>query len=139
MDRIDRWVISTALIRIVAQNDNALISISVSSSSFTDSDFPVFVKSELQRAGISGEGLCFEIAEAAAVMNLELTERFIRAVRELGVMITLDHFGNSLFSFSGLKALPVDYPKKDGSFMHGSDSSAVDNASSKPFIISRTC
>lgn len=129
MDRIDRWVVSKALdVLAAADNDGPLISINLSPSSFTDRDFIGFLKEELARTGVAGQSICFEIAESAAVSNLEQAKHFVGSIHELGAVVALDHFGNGVSSFSALKSLPVDFIKIDGAFMQQLSASSIDHS-----------
>ena len=74
------------------------------------------------RAGVAGsqgiaERLVVEITETAAIHDIEESNRFMKAVRELGCKVAIDDFGAGYTSFRNLKLLDVDMVKIDGSFI----------------------
>lgn len=69
--------------------------------------------------------LVFEITEAAAMTEIDVTLNFIHRIKELGSRISLDNFGAGFSSFYYLKRFEVDYLKIDGNFIRdlGNDKS----------------
>ena len=61
--------------------------------------------------------LIVEITETAALEDIEETQRFIQAVRDVGARVALDDFGAGYTSFRQLKNSTVDSVKIDGSFI----------------------
>ena len=120
---IDRWVIENCFRWLVSEADErerlTLCSINLSGQSLGDDKFLPFVIEQFHRSGIDGRKICFEITETAAVANFSQANRFIQALKELGVHFALDDFGTGLSSFGYLKHFPVDYLKIDGSFVKG--------------------
>lgn len=118
---IDRWVIAQALRWLVSEADErerlSLCSINLSGQSLTDEKFLPFVIEQFQKSGIDGSLICFEITETAAIASYSQANRFIHALKELGVRFALDDFGTGLSSFGYLKHFPVDFLKIDGSFV----------------------
>jgi diguanylate cyclase (GGDEF)-like protein/PAS domain S-box-containing protein len=131
MGSIDRWVIQTAFrsyAEAFAAKPNTQMSINLSGNTLTDDSLARFVKNELKSAGLSGERVCFEITETAAVQHMGPAIRFIGEMRNLGCRFALDDFGSGLSSFGYLKQLAVDYLKIDGSFVRGITDSRIDGA-----------
>jgi len=120
---IDRWVIENCFRWLVSEADErerlALCSINLSGQSLGDDKFLPFVIEQFHRSGLDGRRICFEITETAAVANFSQANRFIQALKELGVRFALDDFGTGLSSFGYLKHFPVDFLKIDGSFVKG--------------------
>jgi len=118
---IDRWVITHAFRWLVSKADErerlSLCSINLSGQSLTDEKFLPFVIDQLQTSGLSGNRICFEITETAAIASYSQANRFIHALKELGCRFALDDFGPGLSTFGYLKHFPVDYLKIDGSFV----------------------
>ncbi len=61
--------------------------------------------------------LVFEITETAAMADVDVTQQFIREVKQLGCRFALDDFGAGFSSFYYLKRFDADYLKIDGAFI----------------------
>ena len=89
----------------------------LSAKSVTDPELPDFVASELRDAGIDGRGLCVEVTETAAIVNLDRARSFAQRLGELGCEFALDDFGAGFASFYYLKHMIFDFVKIDGEFI----------------------
>ena len=79
VDQLDAWVIRKAF-TLLAENPAFLdqitfISINLSGQSLTKHDFLDFIILELNKSGIEGHKICFEITETAAISNLNEIRR----------------------------------------------------------------
>jgi diguanylate cyclase (GGDEF)-like protein len=120
MPRLDRWVVRQLLRSLQAITQRVprpVFAVNLSGQSLDEPDFLQFVLDEIQQAGISPGMICFEITERVAIHNLELAQKFIETLKDLGCSFSLDDFGTGVSSFGYLKTLPVDYLKIDGSFI----------------------
>jgi EAL domain-containing protein (putative c-di-GMP-specific phosphodiesterase class I) len=117
---IDRWVVRRA-IELLATEKHAgrevSLSINLSAKSLTDPSLTAFVAGELSNAGIDGTGLCVEVTETAAIINVDRAQRFAQRLAELGCEFALDDFGAGFASFYYLKHMVFDYVKIDGEFI----------------------
>ncbi len=116
---VDRWVLKATLdsyARCFA-DQQALVSINLSGASINDERFTNFAIDLIQKSQVSGECLCFEITETAAISQISHAQKFITTMKNLGVKFALDDFGSGVSSFGYLKSLPVDYLKIDGSLV----------------------
>ena len=132
MTAVDRWVIREVL-DWCAVNGDALtdldgFTINLCGPTLNDNDLANYLRSQFARTGVSGELLCFEVTETAAVQNLARAADLIREVKDLGCRFSLDDFGSGLSSYSYLKNLPVDYLKVDGQFVRDIDRDEADHA-----------
>lgn len=132
VDQLDAWVIENAFTLLI-ENPAFLaqvnfISINLSGQSLTNPDFLKFIISQLDKSGIDGEKICFEITETAAIANMSTAIKFISTLKELGCRFALDDFGSGLASFGYLKNLPVDYLKIDGMFVKNIVDDPIDHA-----------
>jgi diguanylate cyclase (GGDEF)-like protein/PAS domain S-box-containing protein len=118
---VDRWVLEATLKSyqqyFAAQKD--LVSINLSGASINDERFTTFAIDLIKQSEVPGDCLCFEITETAAISQISHAQKFMMAMKELGVKFALDDFGSGLSSFSYLKNLPIDYLKIDGSLVRG--------------------
>lgn len=132
MTAVDRWVIREVL-DWCAHNSDTLtaldgFTINLCGPTLNDSGLASYLRQQFDRTGISGELLCFEVTETAAVQNLSRAADLIREVKDLGCRFSLDDFGSGLSSYSYLKNLPVDYLKIDGQFVRDIDKDETDHA-----------
>jgi diguanylate cyclase (GGDEF)-like protein/PAS domain S-box-containing protein len=120
IQQIDRWVVSRA-VEILAEQQAAgreiVLCVNLSAKSVTDPQLPDHIASELAGHGADGRGLCFEVTETAAVVNVDRARGFARRVGELGCEFALDDFGAGFASFYYLKHLAFDMLKIDGEFV----------------------
>lgn len=119
--RLDRWVISTALQWIGthrARMDRvSRVFINLSGDSVGDPQLQEFIRNCLIEMQAPPEKVGFEITETAAIGNLTRANQLIADLRQLGCAFSLDDFGSGVSSFAYLKALTVDFLKIDGLFI----------------------
>lgn len=124
MPDIDRFVVRKAIAARAAaahlsadSGDFPPLCINLARASVEDRSFPEFVVRALEQNRISGQALCFEIADSDAIACLPEASRFAHALKPLGCRFTLDGFGRSGISFDHVKSLPLDFLKIDGSII----------------------
>ena len=122
VQEIDRWVLREG-IRLLAEQRAAgcevAIEVNMSAKSITEPGLPEMIAAELERHGIDGRGLCIEVTETAAIVNVDRAREFANRLRELGCEFALDDFGAGFASFYYLKHMRFDYVKIDGEFIRG--------------------
>lgn len=96
--------------------------------SLNDDHLVSFIAKQLQLNAVDPTRICFEITETAAIRNFQKARKFVKEIKEMGCLFSLDDFGTGLSSFSYLKNFPVDYLKIDGSFIKQLAKDDVDRA-----------
>ncbi len=123
MPDIDRFVVKKAIAARLAAGPAAdaafapVLCINVARATIGDRKFPEYVARTLESSGVSGQALCFEIADADATAALPEAARFAAALKSLGCRFTLDGFGRTGIGFDHVKTLPLDFLKIDGSII----------------------
>lgn len=126
---LDHWMVEAVITWLAARpDDNAVYFINLSGKTVADESFLDVVCQLLDRHGVPGERLGFEVTETAAVVNLDDAQRLIQGLRPRGCQFALDDFGRDASSFFYLKHLPADYLKIDGAFVRGMLTDSRDQA-----------
>ena len=103
------------------------ISVGISSRQFDLSRLMLAIRTALNGADVTGECLGLEFTESIFVDNPEENLSALQSIKEMGVEISIGHFGTGHSSLSYLKSFPVDQLKIDKSFVEGIPSNK-DNA-----------
>jgi diguanylate cyclase (GGDEF)-like protein/PAS domain S-box-containing protein len=117
---IDRWVVGQAagiLAERRGEGEQSVLCVNLSGKSITDPEMPQVIATALADHGIDGRGLCFEITETAAIVNVDRAKAFASMVRGFGCEVALDDFGAGFASFYYLKHFDFDLLKIDGEFV----------------------
>lgn len=117
MPQLDRWVVRTTISRLAHGTKLPRFSINLASQTLEDPRFPADVAIFLDKAGISGHTLIFEIDESDTLVRPAAAELFAREIRKLGAAILIDGFGQRSVSFNAIKTLHPDFVKVDGSIV----------------------
>ncbi len=96
---------------------NAKVSINLSALQCGNHRFSETINQYLTRTNIKASQLEFEITESLLINDFKKTEKFLKAIHELGCTIALDDFGTGYTSFSYLSKLPIDIIKIDRSLV----------------------
>jgi diguanylate cyclase (GGDEF)-like protein len=134
MPNIDRWVIKNTfaayrqLLDVSRDNCNYLFSVNLSGTSLSDKSLLGFIREQFAIYAIPPSGICFEITETSAIVNLKNTINLFTALRKIGCKFALDDFGSGMSSFMYLKNFEVDYLKIEGSFVREMHTNKIDHA-----------
>ncbi|MDQ1430589.1 MAG: hypothetical protein QOF40_1191, partial [Actinomycetota bacterium] len=104
------------------------ISTNVSARQLQRSDFPALVARVVRDFAVDPTTLCLEIAESSLFDDLDATTEALRALKDLGVQLTIDDFGTGGSSLTYLRQFPFDELKVDGTFIEGLGRSSADDA-----------
>ena len=111
---IDRYVTHKAISALSSQDKTHTISINISGETLRNHEFILHIDNLLEKTGIQGRQLVFEISEHAAIQKLELIRLHMLRLREYGCRFTLDNFGSGSNFKHILERLPLDFLKIDG-------------------------
>lgn len=110
------------------------VSVNVCACQFKQMDLVQVITGLLKEAELEPKWLELEITESVAMENFNLTIKTLNKLRELGVKISLDDFGNGYSSLNYLRQLPIDTLKIDKSFVQSLTSSKDDRVIAKAII-----
>jgi diguanylate cyclase (GGDEF)-like protein len=105
------------------------VSVNVSPKQLQRIDLADEIQQALKRYHLPNSALEIEITESSMMDDLEMSQRKLQAVKELGVRILVDDFGTGYSSLALLKKFEVDVLKVDKSFIkdvpHNSEDCAL--------------
>ncbi len=121
---LGEWIINNACRELAAlmtrgNCEDFKLHINISPIQLQANEFADGVIASLQQHGLQGYNLCIEITEGVLVGSGTNTCRHLKALREIGVTISLDDFGSGYSSLSYLHTLPFDQLKIDRQFVSG--------------------
>lgn len=121
--RIGAWVMREACRQLCdwrrQGDDLARVAVNVSFRQFLNEDFVQAVVSTLREFGLSGDALELEITERVLVEDAPDTMQTFAALKALGVVLTIDDFGEGYSALNYLRRLPIDGLKISHTFLQG--------------------
>ena len=121
--RIGTWVLVQACHQICSWRKAGLaidrIAVNVSQRQFIGEDFPKIVEAALSKCNLPGSVLELEITERVLVEDAPDTIATFGALRELGVGLVIDDFGEGYSALNYLRRLPIHGLKLSRSFLQG--------------------
>ena len=118
--KIDRWVIEQACGLIASQakmGPAPRFFVKLFPGSIGDRTLLPFVKNQLTKTGIDPSCLALQMTEVGAEMQMGQAAALAKALRELGVMVVIEHVGQGADYLDVLKQVPFDYAKIDGALV----------------------
>lgn len=126
------WVLRQACTQGKSWHDmgyrNLCVSVNVSAVQFAQPRLLEVVADALSESGFRPEFLELEITESVLMRDAESTIGMLRALKRMGVKISVDDFGTGYSSLSYLRRFPIDIVKIDKSFVCGVGESNEDEA-----------
>jgi EAL domain-containing protein (putative c-di-GMP-specific phosphodiesterase class I) len=101
----------------VAGFSDMKVSVNVSAVQFGQPRLLEAVRDALNHSNLPPKALMLEITESSLMQDAESTAGMLRALRNMGVRISVDDFGTGYSSLSYLKRFPLDVIKIDKSFV----------------------
>ena len=93
------------------------IAVNVSARQFAQSALGVQIQAMLRETGAPAANLKLELTESTLIHDADEANLSMRALKALGIKISLDDFGMGYSSLAYLKNLPIDQLKIDQSFV----------------------
>lgn len=127
---IGEWVLQAACEQIAAWQRAGLpmvrIAVNLSAAQLQRPDLAQHVQAVLLQTGASPALLGIEITESMVMQDVGSASATLRALKAIGVEISLDDFGTGFSSMSALAQLPVDVVKIDRSLVNDVSAKAQD-------------
>jgi diguanylate cyclase (GGDEF)-like protein/PAS domain S-box-containing protein len=121
--RIGTWVLREACRQICAWRESGLgivrIAVNVSYRQFLGDDLAQVVGGVLQEFGLPGTALELEFTERVLIEDAPDTIRAFADLRAMGVMLTIDDFGEGYSALNYLRRLPIHGLKLSQLFVNG--------------------
>ncbi|HRN62371.1 MAG TPA: EAL domain-containing protein [Luteimonas sp.] len=121
--RIGGWVLREACRQVALWRDAGLgivrVAVNVSYRQFLAEDLAGVVREALAEHGLPGSALELEFTERVLIEDAPDTLRTFGALREMGVMLTIDDFGEGYSALNYLRRLPIHGLKLSQLFVEG--------------------
>lgn len=135
---IGEWVLNRACQQSVAWREQGYIqvpmAVNLSARQFNNEDLLDSVHAALRSSGLEGPMLELELTETTIMQDAELARVTLQALKNLGVKLAVDDFGQGYSSMSYLKYFPLDTLKIDRNFIRDLDVDAHNEAIVKAVI-----
>jgi diguanylate cyclase (GGDEF)-like protein/PAS domain S-box-containing protein len=118
---VGNWVLRTACRQNAAWQKEGLrpvrVMVNLSSTQFYRGNIVSNVKRALSESGLDPKWLELELTETLMLDDSETTVKIMRALKRIGVSLSLDDFGTGWSSLSYLRRFPINRIKIDRSFL----------------------
>jgi EAL domain-containing protein (putative c-di-GMP-specific phosphodiesterase class I) len=119
---VGQWVLLEACRQAREWQDSGLrpvpVSVNISAVEFRSKGFYEGVREILRETRLDPSYLELELTERVLMEPGDSTWRCLRALKDLGVQLSVDDFGTGYSSLSYLRKFPIDSLKLDQSFVH---------------------
>lgn len=114
--------------------EHLTVAINLSPKQFYHPDIVSTISTILNETGLNPKYLELEITEKTAMDNTQLATEILGKLKEIGIQLSIDHFGTGYTSISHLKQFPISSIKIDQSFIKGLPNIPDDMAITNAFI-----
>ncbi len=129
---LDALVLSSVCHQIVAWRDSGLpvvpVHVNVSSHRLEEPTFVSETLAILAECQLDSDSLIIEITESGKISDVEAGGRRLQALRDEGLLVATDDFGQGYASLAYLQKLPVDILKVDREFVADIDESTTNQS-----------
>ncbi|MDP1942154.1 MAG: EAL domain-containing protein, partial [Gallionella sp.] len=121
---IDQWVLKTACRQLAAwsrcnKTRHLTLTVNISAKQFGQPDFVSLVAKIVREHGVSPDLLKLELSERVLLENMNRSMDKIRALKELGIRLSMDNSGTVFSSLSYLSQISSDQLKINQDFVQG--------------------
>ncbi len=99
------------------RDSDKFFSINISLNDIVNIETVGFIENIIIQNPKTAKRLIFEILESEGIEDFEVTENFIKKVRDMGVKIAIDDFGSGYSSFRYILEIKPDFIKIDGTLI----------------------
>ena len=135
---IGDWVLLQACHQLVAWRAEGLpavrVAVNLAAGQLQQPDFAQRLQALLLNTGADPAYLGIELTESMVMTDVEGAAATLRAVKAIGVQVSLDDFGTGFSSLSCLSRLPIDVVKIDRSFVRDLTADAQDVSVTRTII-----
>lgn len=118
---IGEWILQTACKQVKAWHDQGMfnigLAVNLSVNQFKQADIVKTVKDALKSSGFESKYLCLEITESLILEDTSNIRRILKALKKIGVSISIDDFGVGYSNLNYITKFPVDKLKIDKVFI----------------------
>ena len=129
---VSAWVLNDACDQLKAWSEAGIgdfgIAINLSASQLMDRGLLTVLENALERTGMTGNRLEWEIKESTVMQQNALTSSMLQWVTDMQIGLSIDDFGTGSSSMAYLRRYPVHKVKIDGSFVSGLPGKGDDRA-----------
>ncbi|MCV2395106.1 bifunctional diguanylate cyclase/phosphodiesterase [Actinotalea sp. M2MS4P-6] len=130
MPELTTCVLEAAVVQLAtwhATGRDLEVAVNIATETITDPDFAARVLATLDRHGVAGQRLVLEITEDSLMREADRSAAVLTHLRQAGIRIAIDDFGQGYSSLARLRDLPVDELKLDRAFIStiGQDAGAA--------------
>ena len=130
--RIGNWVLREACMQVARWRDEGLgivrVAVNVSYRQFLAADLAITVRDVLGEFNLPGSALELEFTERVLIEDAPETLRAFAALRAMGVVLTIDDFGEGYSALNYLRRLPIHGLKLSQLFVSGVPGNSSDIA-----------
>jgi diguanylate cyclase (GGDEF)-like protein len=119
IDALGEWVLRRACTDALSWPKHMTVAINLSPAQFRKRDIADRIANIISESGIEPSRVELEITESLLLRDTESNLEALRALKKLGIRISMDDFGTGYSSLSNLRSFPFDKIKIDRSFVQG--------------------
>jgi len=95
------------------------VHVNLSVSQLIESDILDQIEKALKETGLEPEKLVIEVTESLAINDIDRMKRILGKIRDIGVFVALDDFGQGYSSLNYIRKMPINMIKIDRSYIAG--------------------